>query len=144
RMNGADEQVVQATHVSLVDMRRDAPVVTRLEIPSRDQSTFEVLVTFTCTVTDPIAVVRGGVNAEEALLGHLKAHNRIFELGLDYPLAEINEVRRLVSAQVKAYLTIRPPTVPGMSVAIKSVEITSPELIARYEQERLAQDYQVR
>jgi hypothetical protein len=144
RMDGAHERVVQATHVSLVDMRRDAPVVVRLEIPSKDAASFEVLVTFTCTVTDAIAVVRGGVDAGQALWSHLKAHNRIFELGLDYPLSEINEVRRVVSAQVKAYLTIRPPTVPGMTVSVASVEMTSPEVLADYEKTTRVKDYEVR
>jgi hypothetical protein len=144
RMGGADERVVQATHVSLVDVRRDAPVVVRLEIPSKDAASFEVLVTFTCTVTDAIAVVRGGVDAAQALWSHLKAHNRIFELGLDYPLSEINEVRRVVSAQVKAYLTIRPPSVPGMTVSIASVEMTNPEVLADFEKTTRVKDYEVR
>jgi hypothetical protein len=144
RMGGADERVVQATHVSLVDMRRNAPVVVRLEIPSKDAASFEVQVTFTCTVTDAIAVVRGGVDAGQALWSHLKAHNRIFELGLDFPLSEINEVRRVVSAQVKAYLTIRPPTVPGMTVSIASVEMTSPEVLADFEKTTRVKDYEVR
>jgi hypothetical protein len=144
RMGGADDRVVQATHVSLVDMRRDAPVVVMLEIPSKDAASFEVIVTFTCSVTDPVAVVRGGVEAQQALWSHLKAHNRIFELGLDYPLAEINEVRRVVSAQVKAYLTIRPPSVPGMTVAVASVEMTSPELLAGFEDSQRKRDYELR
>jgi hypothetical protein len=144
RMNGTDERVVQATHVSLVDMRRDAPVVVRLEIPSQDAASFEVLVTFICTVTDAIAVVRGGVEAQQALESHLKAHNRIFELGLDYPLAAINEVRRVVSAQVKAYLTIRPPSVPGMTVSVASVEMTSPDVLAGYEKSQREKDYEAR
>lgn len=144
RMGGSDERVVQATHVSLVDMRRDAPVVVRLEIPSKDAASFEVLVTFTCTVTDAIAVVRGGVDAQQALWSHLKAHNRIFELGLDYPLSAINEVRRVVSAQVKAYLAIRPPSVPGMTVSVASVEMTSPEVLANYEKSHRDKDYEVR
>jgi hypothetical protein len=144
RMGGSDERVVQATHVSLVDVRRDAPVVVRLEIPSKDAASFEVLVTFTCTVTDAIAVVRGGVDAQQALWSHLKAHNRIFELGLDYPLSAINDVRRVVSAQVKAYLTIRPPSVPGMTVSVASVEMTSPEVLAGYEKSQREKDYEVR
>jgi hypothetical protein len=144
RLNGADERVVQATHVSLVDMRRNAPVVVRLEIPSQDAASFEVLVTFTCTVTDAIAVVRGGVDAQQALWSHLKAHNRIFELGLDFPLSAINEVRRVVSAQVKAYLTIRPPAVPGMTVEVASVEMTNPEVLAKYEDSHREKDFEVR
>lgn len=133
KMDGTHERVVQATHVSMVDMRRDAPVVVRLEIPSADASFFEVMVTFVCTVEDPVAVVRGGINAESALWSHLKAHNRIFELGLDHPLTAVNDVRRIVSAQVKAYLTICRPSVPGLTVSVASVEVSSPEVLRKYE-----------
>jgi hypothetical protein len=134
RMQPTDERVINATHVSMVDVRRNAPAVVRLTIPSADAADFEVVVTFTCTVTDPVAVVRGGVDAREALWSYLMAHNRIFELGLDYPLSEVNDVRRAVSAQVTAYVTIKPPAVPGMSVSIASVEVTNPEFLTDLEE----------
>ncbi|BCY05868.1 hypothetical protein [Actinoplanes sp. L3-i22] len=144
RFGGSDERVVQATHVSMVDMRRNAPVVVRLEIPSQDAAAFEVFVTFTCTVTDAIAVVRDGVEAQQALWSHLKAHNRIFELGLGFPLSEVNQVRPIVSAQVKAYLTIRPPIVSGMEVTIASVEMSNPEVVAKFATTNRDRDYEVK
>ncbi|WP_422772309.1 hypothetical protein ACN28C_04435 [Plantactinospora sp. WMMC1484] len=133
RMSPADERIVNATNVSVVDMRRDALVVVSLAIPSADASCFEVLVTFRCTVNDPVAVVSGGVNAYEVLQGHLKAHSRIFELGLDYKLTEVNEVRRMVSAQVRAYLTHVPARVSGMQVRFASVEVSSPKALVDFE-----------
>lgn len=63
RLGSSDEQVVNATHVSVVDMRRSAQVVVELPIPSRDASDFMMRVTFACTVTDPLVVVREGINA---------------------------------------------------------------------------------
>ncbi|MEV4134491.1 hypothetical protein AB0J72_20260 [Dactylosporangium sp. NPDC049742] len=133
QMSMAGEQIVNATNVSVVDMRRDALVVVRIDIPSADASYFEVLVTFRCTVDDPVAVVGGGVNASEALQGHLKAHNRIFELGLGYKLTEVNEVRRMVSAQVRAYLTHVPARVSGMQVRFANVEVSSPKELIDFE-----------
>ncbi|WP_425880301.1 hypothetical protein [Micromonospora sp. DT41] len=133
RMSTADEQIVNATNVSVVDMRRDALVVVRIDIPSLDASYFEVLVTFRCTVDDPVAVVGGGINASEVLQGHLKAHHRIFELGLAYRIAEVNEVRRVVSAQVRAYLTHVPARVSGMQVRFANVEVSSPKELIDYE-----------
>ncbi|MDI6098171.1 hypothetical protein QLQ12_06085 [Actinoplanes sp. NEAU-A12] len=144
RYGGSDERVVQATHVSMVDMRRNAPVVVRLEIPSQDAAAFEVFVTFTCTVIDPIAVVRDGVDAQQALWSHLKAHNKIFELGLGFPLSEVNKVRPVVSAQVKAYLTIRPPTVSGMEVTVASVEMSNPDVVAKFATTHRDRDYEVK
>ncbi|WP_328341287.1 hypothetical protein [Micromonospora sp. NBC_00421] len=133
RIVPTDERFLNATNVSIVDMRRDALVVASLRIPSADASYFEVLVTFRCTVTDPVAVVSGGVDAYEALQGHLKAHNRIFELGLDHRLTQVNTVRRLVSAQVRAYLTHVPARVSGMQARFANVEVSSPKAIVDFE-----------
>ena len=66
---GNDDRVMNATHVSLVDTRRNAPVTVGFWIPSGDAASFEVTVTFICTVTDAVAVVRDGVDAQETLSG---------------------------------------------------------------------------
>jgi hypothetical protein len=142
RLTAVDERIVNATNVCVVDMRRNAPVVVKLEIPSADASYFEILVTFMCSVKDPITVVRGGVDAYEALWGHLKAHNKIFELGLGYPLSEVNEVRRVVGAQVKAYLTIKPPTVSGMLVSFANVEVGSPKDLIEFKKKHRDKDFE--
>jgi hypothetical protein len=47
RLSSMDERMVNATNVSVVDMRRDALVEARLKIPSADASHFDVIVTFT-------------------------------------------------------------------------------------------------
>lgn len=144
RMRRTDEQVVDATHVSMVDMRRNAPVRVVLEIPSADTSQFEVVVTFVCTVIDAVAVVHGGVDAQEALWSYLQAHNQIFGLGMDFQLSQVNELRRAVSAQITAYTTIKPPTVPGMAVTMASVEVANPEYLAKYEEQHRGKDVEQR
>jgi hypothetical protein len=144
RMRAHDDRVINATHVSMVDTRRDAPVVVTFEIPSSDAAGFEVSVTFVCSVSDPVAVVRGGVDARTALWGYLQAHPRTFELGLDYRLSEINELRRAVSAQVTAYSTIKPPGVPGMAVRMASVTVKNPEFLVQYEERHRGKDYDSR
>jgi hypothetical protein len=128
----SDDDVVDATNVSMVDMRRNAPVEVEFTIPSGDAADFHVLVTFTCTVTDPVAVVRDGIDAERALLGYLRHRQMLFELGLKHTLTQINEVRRSVSAEVNAYVTIMPPTVPGLDVELTSVEVRTPESVGRF------------
>lgn len=144
RMRASDERVINATHVSMVDTRRDAPVVVQFEIPSSDAADFEVCVTFVCSVTDPVAVVRGGVDAQEALHSYLHAHPRIFDLGLDYRLSEVNELRRAVSAQVTAYSTIKPPSVPGMTVRMASVTVRNPDAVAEYAEQHRGNDFKSR
>ncbi|MEU7865258.1 hypothetical protein [Dactylosporangium sp. NPDC049140] len=141
RMSPVDERVVNATNVSVVDMRRDALVTVTFTIPSADASFFDVYVTFTCTVNDPTMVVQGGVNAVSSLTGHLKAHHRVFELGLEYKLTDVNDVRRVVSAQIRAYLTHVPARVPGLQVRFANVEVSSPKAVIEFESKLRDSDF---
>lgn len=130
-------QVTNATHVSLVDMTRDAAVMVQLDIPSADASSFTMQVTFVCTVNNPITVVREGLlSADVRLRAYLKSHRKLFELGLDYPVSQINEVRRVVNAQVKAFSTIQPLVIPGMSIEIASIEVLTPDELVTFEKSR--------
>jgi hypothetical protein len=127
------EDVLAAGHVSVVDVRQGYPVVVEFDIPSSEASEFRVRVTFTCTVDDPVQVVRRGVyDAAEVMAGYIKSHHRIFELGLDYGMAQITEVRRDVRAEVQAYTTIRPPMIIGMTVNYLNTEVLTPEELARF------------
>ena len=65
RLRLDDEQVLNATFVSVVDMRLGAPVVVEIPVPSRDASQFTMRVTFGCTVKDPLAVVRNGIEVAD-------------------------------------------------------------------------------
>ncbi|MEV0677177.1 hypothetical protein AB0I60_11715 [Actinosynnema sp. NPDC050436] len=126
--------VVEASHVALVDVTVDAGVVVELVIPSRDASNFTTRVTFLCTVDDPVAVVStGGHDARAMLAGYLKGHQRIFELGLDFGLEEINDVRRKLNAQIRAYATLNPPEFAGMRATLAGVEVLTPDQVAKLE-----------
>lgn len=133
RLGPRDEQVVRASHVSLVDMSRDAPVLVAVSIQSGEASAFTVHVTFTCTVNDPVVVVRDGVNAATVLHSYLTSHQRLFELGLTRKFSDINEVIRDVSAQVRAYFEVRPITVPGMTIRLAGVEVLTPQELAEFQ-----------
>ncbi|MFD4642712.1 hypothetical protein ACFWN2_35755 [Lentzea sp. NPDC058436] len=133
RLGPRDEQVVRASHVSLVDMSRDAPVLVAVSIQSGEASAFTVHVTFTCTVNDPVVAVRDGVNAAVVLHSYLTSHQRLFELGLARKFSDINEVIRDVSAQVRAYFEVRPITVPGMTIGLAGVEVLTPQELVEFE-----------
>ena len=136
-----DDQVVEATHVSVVDMTRNTPVRVELAIPSAEASEFTVQVTFACTVTDPSTVVREGQHdAGISLLNYLRSHHRIFELGLDHKMSAINTVRRDVKAQVQAYTQLKPPMIPGMSIAMASVEVLTPDELVDFYKELRGQE----
>jgi hypothetical protein len=140
-----EEQVVNATHVSLVDLTRDAEVIVELAIPCAEADDFTMRVTFVCTVTSPVSVVREGRgDAETTLRAYLKSHHRIFELGLEYRLDQVNEVRRDVNAQVKAFTTIKPPVISGIAVELRSVEVLTPAEVRDLMGNRRSIEYQHR
>ncbi|ONH60792.1 hypothetical protein CcI49_09345 [Frankia sp. CcI49] len=129
--------VVDASHVSVVDLQHDAQVTVRLAIPSAEASDFPVLVTFACTVHNAVTVVREGIrSAAAALETYLRGHRRIFELGLNASASQINEVRRDVNAQIRAFTTLRPPVIPGLAVTLVSVEVLTPAELAELARKR--------
>jgi hypothetical protein len=128
------EDVVNATHVSTVDMTHNRQVVVELPIPSRDSEMFHVMATFTCTVTEPLIVVEKGIDAEQGLLSYLKGHHKIALLGLEYELRDINEVRIDVQAEVGSLADHRPPALPGMLVTLASVEVATPAELTEFHQ----------
>lgn len=130
-------QVVNATSVSVVNMQRGADVAVSFEIISKDEAKFAVQVNFVCSVIDPITVVRDGqTNASEALLAYLKGYQPLFEIGLKHPLKEIHAVRREAGLHVKAYMTINPPQIPGMSIVLANVQVMTPQELAQHEELR--------
>lgn len=127
--------VIDASRVSVVDVKTDTSVMVLLTIPSQDATSFTMRVTFLCTVEDPVTVVRmGGHDAESMLAGYLRAHHRLFEVGLDYTLSDINQVRRKLSAQVRAYVAVVPPEFAGMTATLASVEVLTPDELTRFQE----------
>jgi hypothetical protein len=134
RLGLRDDEIVRASHVSVVDMSRDTPVLVAVTIQSGEASAFTVHVTFTCTVNDAVLVVKDGVDAATVLRSYLMSHQRLFELGLVRKISDINAVIRDVSAQVRAYFEIRPITVPGMTVRLAGVEVLTPQELIEFEE----------
>lgn len=136
-------EVLSATHVSLVDVARDVEVVVQLDIPSKDADNFTLRVTFVCTVTDATALVReGSPEVASTLRAYLKGHHRLFELGLDYPLKEVNQARRKLNAQVKAFTTVNPPFFVGLTAELASTELLTPDEVATLEKTLREQERQ--
>ncbi|TKK89519.1 hypothetical protein FDA94_09010 [Herbidospora galbida] len=122
-----DGIVVNATHVSVVDLSRNRLVSVDLAVPTADSREFQLVVTFACTVFDPVEVIESGQrNAAVALAGYLRGHTRIFELGLRHLLDEVNGFRLDVVAQIQAYVHHVSPRLPGISVTFMSVEVRTP------------------
>jgi hypothetical protein len=126
-----DDTVVRASSVSVVSVRPDTEVGVSFRIDSQDASEFTVKVAFICSVLDPVVVVRDGqVNAADALIAYLRGYQDLFNLGLEHPIKEINKVRTKMAMQVKSYLTLRPPKIPGMEITSATVQIETPIVLA--------------
>jgi len=129
----SEDHVVNATSVSVVDMREDAPVTVQVSIPSADVGEFTIQVTFLCTVKKPEEVVEAGLtNMADSLMQYVVRHQPLFGLGEEYQFGQINTVRRYVWAEVRAYVTIRPPRFRGMDFKLGNVQVLTPEALTEF------------
>ncbi|MDI5939698.1 MULTISPECIES: hypothetical protein [unclassified Micromonospora] len=118
----ADDMVVNAVAVSVVQ-RRASMITCTFVIPSISAADdFTISATFRCQVLAPETVAESGLMDLSAVLyNHLAQDRDLKGLGQSYRIDDINEVRRLVDAQITAYCTLVPPAVRGMSIEFSSV-----------------------
>ncbi|WP_017600523.1 hypothetical protein [Nocardiopsis lucentensis] len=122
-----DGRVVEADHVSLVDVGHDTTVEVTLTIPSLEDDEFEVRTSFSCTVTDPVAVVKEGRgDAHRFLTDYLRRYDKLPQVAQHLRLRDINEVRELVWSHVKAFIDLAPPEVRGMRIRYVGTEVPTP------------------
>lgn len=127
------DTVVNANFVAVVDTSRNVPVDVVVNIPSAEAADFIARVMFACHVLDPITVVLSGISdASAALSTYLRTDRALFELGLDFSLDQVNEVRPLVSSTVQAMTMLEPPDIPGLDVRLIGVELSTPDELAKF------------
>ena len=133
RSRTVDDHIVNATNISVVDMREDAPVPVHVPIPSAGAAEFTVHVTFLCTVKKPEEVVEAGLkDMTEPLRQYVIRHQPLFHIGEEYEFDQISTVRRNVTAEIKAYVSVRPPRFRGMDVKLGNVQVLTPEELAEF------------
>ncbi len=132
--------VIRASHVTVVDTQRNAPIIVQLSIPARQSQSFTVKVTFGCTVVDPLIVVRQGLEDPQQLLtSYLLSYYNVMQMGLDFTIEQINEVRHSVHDELTAYQTVSPPLIDGLEIVMASVEVLTPRRMAERHEEELRQ-----
>lgn len=141
-MSLKNDRILRADFVTLVDVSAHVRVPVQLTIRSEEDSKLRVEVTFTCTVTKAVEVARTGVNAAKVLTVYLESHHKFYELAIGHTVAQINEIRRMVNAQVTSFTTIQPPQIPGMHVSMASIQVHTPEEWEKFSQER--EQYSIR
>ncbi|HEU5392884.1 MAG TPA: hypothetical protein VFV73_44050 [Streptosporangiaceae bacterium] len=137
RSRTTDGHIVNATNITVVDMREDAPITAQATIPSAGAAEFTVRVTFLCTVKKPEEVVEAGLHdITTRLTSHVTQDQKLFHLGEDYHLSEVAVVRRNVTAQVKAYYNVRPVRFRGLDVKLGNIQVLTPDELRAKQRER--------
>ncbi|WP_314243608.1 hypothetical protein [Streptomyces sp. DSM 40907] len=135
----ADETVLNAGSVTVVDCRTAVPVTVGTDVPSAETDGFTVQVAFHCTVTDPVAVVREGVvDVESRLLGYLRALPGLTDVTQEWPLEAGKEVSRRLTARLISYLEMEPPRIAGLAVGDPYLTVLTPQEFA--DQQRRADE----
>jgi hypothetical protein len=128
RSRPSDDHIVKATSITVVDMREDTPITVEATIPSAGVAEFTVQVTFLCTVKKPDEVVDAGLrDIKNSLKHYLIRHQPLFYLGEDHHLDQVAAVRRNVTAEVKAYYSVRPARFRGLDVKLGNIQVMTPD-----------------
>ena len=136
QLRGTEETIVAASSVSVVDISRDRLLPVNIELPSASPAdSFTAVVTFMCTVEDPAEVVRNRLRRPAAFL-RAYLGGEIRTLAQDRDIADINELRELVRATVKACFELKPPRLEGIAVALADIDVRPPESLVVYARER--------
>jgi hypothetical protein len=133
RSRTSDDHIANDTNFTVVDMRTDAPVTVDLTIPSAGGAEFNVQVTFLCTVRQPAEVVDAGLrDMTHPLTEYVSMHQALFHVGEDYNFDRINAVRLNVTAEIRAYVSVKPPRFRGIEVKLGNVRVLTPEEFADF------------
>lgn len=126
RVNGHERHVIDATAVSMVQMK-DQLITVRRSLPSASVATnLVVSVTFRCLVTDPVSVARGGLcDLDTVLATHVAADRELATLGRNVWPTQAGESVLRIEAQLRAHCTVNPPDVNGVEAIVAAVEVHS-------------------
>ncbi len=135
-LTGKEEPVVDATEVSLVDLR---PRIFTLYLPLPSQNAaddFTIRVSFRARVTDAERVAaQGPVDMTSLLASYLSSHAPLTRLGAEHSVAQIADVRDLVSSQIEAYCELNPIDMPGLDVKLDTVGVVTPHELRSHERQ---------
>jgi hypothetical protein len=143
-VHGGEPHVVDATAVALVDLRERVIVVERTVPLARPGDTVTVAASFRCKVTNPAAAAQSGLqDLIGVLTEHLSGDRELGGLGHAVRPDRVADTQPRFEAQVRAYCTVNPPDVPGVSCVLGQVtlhpHVTATPLTLAEEAEQWAQ-----
>jgi hypothetical protein len=135
-LTGAEEPVVDATAVCLVDTRARYFTV-QFPLPSASPADdFTVRVIFQARVTDPErAAAEGPVDVRRFLEGYLAQDAKLTKLGSDYTVESIAAVRDMAVSRIEAYCEFNPISLPGLTIELDSAGVLTPHELRIHQQE---------
>jgi hypothetical protein len=134
-LTGAEDTVVDASAVSLVDLRTRVFTV-YLPLPSGSAADdFTIKVSFKARVTDAErAAQEGPIKVTSYLTSYLQQDPRLAKLGSEHSVEEISEVRELVACRIESYHEYHPIDLPGLRVEFDSVSVLTPRELRSHKQ----------
>jgi hypothetical protein len=134
-LTGAEEPVVDATSVALVDTRARLFTV-YFSLPSASVADdFTVWAKFRARVCDPErAAEEGPLAMTSYFTSYLRNDAPLFKLGADHTIEDIATVRDLVASRIEAYCEFNPITLPGLTVNLDSAGVQTPIGLRQHEQ----------
>jgi len=124
RVAGTESHVVDATAVSLVQIRDRLTTVRRSMPSGRAGANLVVSVTFRCVVTDPVRVAAGGLTDLDSVLAtHVAADRELATLGRHIRPERAADAVLRIEAQLRAHCTVNPPDVIGVECVVAAVEV---------------------
>jgi hypothetical protein len=136
-LTGAEEPVVDATAVYLVDKRRRDFTI-YLTLPSTSPADdFTIRATFRARVTNAErAAEEGPIDITGYLGRHLEQDPKLAKLGSDYSVEAIAKVRDLIISRIEAYCELNPVDLPALAVELASATVLTPRELRRHEQDK--------
>jgi hypothetical protein len=133
QLRDTDDTFVHASSIAVVDTRPGRRAVAQLQVASASAGeSFVLRVTFSCTVIDPITVVREVPgDLVPVLESYLRANSNLLNLGPTFGVADVNNFRRAVDAHIRAWCRGRPPQYAGMEIAYEELDVEVPADVVR-------------
>jgi hypothetical protein len=131
RVSGSEAHVVDATAVSLIQLR-DRLVTVRRSMPSaRAGVNLVVSVAFRCVVFDPVVVANGGLTDLDSVLAtHVASDRELATLGRAVRPERAADAVLRIEAQMRAHCTVNPADVKGVECVVAAVEVHAEETTA--------------
>ncbi|MGP3926588.1 hypothetical protein [Streptomyces sp. 8N616] len=127
--------VLDASSVSLVDVRARMVEAERTVPSVSEADNFTIRASFACQVTDPTVIARQGtIDVTVPLRAYLAGDSELPRVSAGHCVEEVNAVRRAVTHRMAAYSAIVAPRVPGMSIEFVSAEVHASDDLRDWEQ----------